>query len=302
MLPTKPQRIMATINVYQMVTDRIIAQLEQGVCPWHCPWSKTGENLAISYVSRKPYSFLNQMLLGRNGEYLTFNQVKALGGSVKKGATAGMVVFFKWFEKEKTNADGEKETERIPVLKYYHVFHLSDTTGIESKLQPVECESTLTPSERAEQAISEYLTREDKLRFCNDQPSDRAFYTPALDMVTVPMLSQYEIMEEYYSTTLHEFIHSTGAKHRLDRFKDGKSAAFGSETYSREELIAEIGSAMLCSALGIDNDKAFQNSVAYIKGWSKHLASDPRAIVTASSKAEKAARFFLGIKQEDETA
>lgn len=291
------------INVYQMVTDRIIAQLEQGVCPWHCPWSKTGENLAISYVSRKPYSFLNQMLLGRNGEYLTFNQVKALGGSVKKGAKAEVVVFFTWFEKEKTNADGEKETERIPVLKYYHVFHLSDTTGIPSKLQPTEQgESTLTPSERAEQAIKDYLTREDKLRFCNDQPSDRAFYSPSMDMVTVPMLSQYKVMEEYYSTTLHEFIHSTGAKTRLDRFKDGKSAAFGSETYSREELVAEIGSAMLCSALGIDSDKAFTNSVAYIKGWSKHLSSDPRAIVTASSKAEKAARYFLGIKQEDENA
>lgn len=283
-----------------MVTDRIIAQLEQGVCPWHCPWSKNGENLAISYVSRKHYSFLNQMLLGRNGEYLTFNQVKALGGSVKKGAKAEVVVFFTWFEKEKVNAKGETETERIPVLKYYHVFHLSDTTGIESKLQPAEQgESILTPSERAEEAITDYLTREDKLRFCNDQPSDRAFYSPSMDMVTVPMLSQYEIMEEYYSTTLHEFIHSTGAKHRLDRFKDGKSAAFGSQTYSREELVAEIGSAMLCSALGIDNDKAFKNSVAYIKGWAKHLASDPRAIVSASSKAEQAARYFLGITDEN---
>ena len=292
-------------NVYQMVTDRIVEQLGKGIIPWQRPWSVLGleDGGAINYVSRKPYSLLNQMLLGREGEWLTWKQLKERGGNIKKGAKAGIVVFFTKFTvaKRKTeNEDGEDQEvtvtsfKDIPVLKYYNVFHIDDCEGIESKIEEVEVKDDLKPIERAEEVISGYLGREQGLKFVNDKPSNRAFYAPGLDMVQVPMLSQYAIAEEYYSTTFHEFVHSTMAKSRCDRTSENKNSHFGSNDYSREELVAETGSAMLCSVLGIDCEKVFKNSVAYIQGWLRALKTDNKAIVWASSRAEKAAKYILG--------
>jgi antirestriction protein ArdC len=292
-------------NVYQMVTDRIVEQLEKGIIPWQRPWSglSLDEGGAINYVSRKPYSLLNQMLLGKPGEWLTFKQIKERKGSIKKGAKAGIVVFYTTFtvaKRTEVGEDGEAQeinitkVRDIPVLKYYNVFHIDEVDGIESKLEEVKPNDDLQPIERAEQAISGYLSREPELKFINDQPSNRAYYAPLLDTVQVPMLSQYEIAEEYYSTTFHELVHSTKKSTRCNRSEDNKKVSFGSEDYSREELVAETGSAMLCSVLGIDCDKAFKNSVAYIQGWLRALKGDNKAIVLASSRAEKAARYILG--------
>ena len=294
---------MQKTNVYQMVTDKIVEQLENGIVPWQCPW--TGGDLnggAINYVSRKPYSLLNQMLLGREGEWLTFKQVKDLGGSVKKGAKAGMVVFFTMVSsssKKVTDENGE-ETEVIsvkeyqrPILKYYHVFHINDCEGINSKISKVKGDDTLKPIERAEEVINNYVSREKTLKFQNDKPSSQAYYSK--DEVVVPMLSQYDVVEEYYSTTFHELTHSTMTKERCNRKENDKKAAFGGEDYSREELVAELGSAMLCNATGIESEKAFKNSVAYIKGWLKSLKDDVNMIVWASSRAEKAAKYILNV-------
>lgn len=296
---------MSNNNVYQMVTDRIVAQLEQGLIPWRKPWTGVGleDGGAINYVTRKPYSMLNQMLLGREGEYLTFNQIKERGGNIKKGSKAGIVVFFsnrKYTKQQVTNENGETETQTViqeylaPILKYYNVFHIDDCEGIESKIKVDEKpESKLSPIESAEKVINDYVAREESLTFYNNKPSDKAYYSPGSDSVHVPMLSQYEIAEEYYSTTFHELTHSTMTEKRCNR-KQEKLAAFGSEDYSREELVAEIGSAMLCRAVSIDCDKAFKNSVAYIQGWLKRLKNDNKMIVWASSRAEKAAKFILG--------
>lgn len=290
-----------TANVYQMVTDRIVEQLDKGIIPWQKPWSGAclADGGAINYVSRKPYSFLNQLLLGKEGEWLTFKQIKDAGGSIKKGSKAGMVVFFKQVKMNKTvkNEDGsESEKQRlVPILRYFNVFHIDDTEGVESKIKKEEETGTLIfPIDTAEEVITGYLGREKALKFHNDKLTDRAFYSPSLDMVSVPMLSQYEIPEEYYSTTFHELVHSTKAKSRCDRDSEQHGiAAFGNEDYSREELVAEIGSAMLCNKIGIECEKAFKNSVAYIQGWLKALKNDNRAIVWASSRAEIAAKFIL---------
>ena len=292
---------MKTNNVYQLVTDRIVEQLNKGIIPWQKPWSGAclADGGAINYVSRKPYSFLNQLLLGKEGEWLTFKQIKDAGGNIKKGSKAGMVVFFKQVKMNKTvkNEDGsEKEEQRlVPILRYFNVFHIDDTEGVESKIKKEEETGTLIfPIDTAEEVITGYLGREKALKFHNDKLTDRAFYSPSLDMVSVPMLSQYEIPEEYYSTTFHELVHSTKAKSRCDRDSEQHGiAAFGNEDYSREELVAEIGSAMLCNKIGIECEKAFKNSVAYIQGWLKALKNDNRAIVWASSRAEIAAKFIL---------
>lgn len=278
-------------NVYQMVTDRIVEELKKGVIPWQKPWAGCSDS-AISYATRKPYSLLNQLLLGDPGEYLTFNQVKERGGNVKKGAKAKFVVFFKIHEKKRTDpTTGADDVKKIPMLRYYHVFHLNDTEGIQSKLAERPTEEH-EPIERAEEVIRNYVEREG-LTFENDRPSDRAFFSPPLDKVVVPMLKQYRVKEEYYSTTFHELTHSTMKASRCDREAENKLAAFGSKDYSREELVAEIGSAMLCNRVGIESEKAFRNSVAYINGWLKALANDEKMIVWASARAEKAAQYIL---------
>lgn len=296
------------VNVYQMVTDRIVAELEKGIIPWQKPWSGAGlaDGGAVNYVSRKPYSYLNQMLLGRSGEFLTFKQVKELGGSVKKGAESQVVVFYtkiKTTKKVTTPEGEEKEEEKlIPYLRYYRVFHLDDTTGIESKIKVDEAgeaqpENTLQPVEQAEAIVNGYISREDSPKFENNKPSDRAYYSPSLDKVVVPMLSQYQEAEEYYSTTFHELVHSTMKKSRCDRTAENKMASFGSADYSREELVAELGSAMLSNLAGLDSAKAFKNSVAYIQSWLKALKNDNKMIVWASGRAEKASKFIIGKEQ-----
>ena len=287
------------MSIYEIITNKFVEQLEQGIVPWQKPWSVNGSNsseVAISYTTRKPYSLLNQMLLGwRSGEYLTFKQIQDLKGSVKKGAKSQMVVFYtpiKVTEKDKvTNEDIEKT---IPCLKYYNVFHIDDTTGIPTKVNAIEeAETKVNAIEEAETLIQSYLKREKNLKFINDKVSDQAYFSPSQDLVQVPMMKQYKVVEEYYSTAFHEFTHSTLVEKRCNR-KGGKK--FGDEEYSKEELVAEIGSAMLCSLCGIDNAKVFKNSVAYVQSWLRKLRNDSKLIVIASAQAEKAVKYIANLQ------
>ena len=290
-------------NVYQMVTDRITEQLTKGIIPWQRPWTGVGaeDGGSINYVSRRPYSVLNQLLLGRPGEWLTWNQIKDLGGKLRKGAKAGIVVFYKNIVlKGGQSAPADAETEdtqdggkRISLLRYYNVFHLEDVEGISSKITPGEPRPAAEPIEAAETVIAGYVTREAGLRFQNDKPSNRAYYAPGQDLVVVPMHSQYTVPEEYYSTAFHELTHSTMPESRCDRKAENQGAHFGNSVYSREELVAEIGSAMLCNRVGIDCERAFRNSVAYIQSWLEVLKNDNRMIVWAASRAERAAKYIL---------
>ncbi len=291
-------------NVYEMVTERIIAKMQEGIIPWQRPWGNLRgkdvdiDTMAVSWSSKTAYSILNQFLLGEPGEYLTFKQVVDNGGKVLKGAKARMVVFFTFVEKtEKDEKTGEDKLVRWPILKYYHVFHIKDTEGIKghdyNKGEKIEAKPV---DERAEEIIAGYLSREAGLKFENNHASDKAYYSPAFDKVVVPMIGQYKNPNEYYSTTFHELTHSTMKASRCDREADNKNAAFGNADYSREELVAEIGSAMLCNSCGIECEKTFKNSVAYIQSWIKALKNDPRMIVWASSRAEKAAKYILGVE------
>lgn len=279
-----------------MVTDRIIEQMEKGIIPWQEPWTG-GTGVAISYNSRKPYSFLNQLLLGKPGEWLTWKQIQDLKGTVKKGTKSKFVVFYQWVEKKVENPDTKGiEDHSYPILKWYNVFHIDDTEGIESKIVKVEADNTIKPIEKAEAVVNDYVERESKatgFKFINNIESSRAYYSPSADEVVVPNLSQYAIPEEYYSTAFHELTHSTMHEKRCNRKEENKMAAFGSEDYSREELVAELGAAMLCNRIGIEAEKAFKNSVGYIQSWLKALKNDPKMIVWASGRAEKAAKYIL---------
>ncbi|MBR3290599.1 MAG: DUF1738 domain-containing protein [Bacteroidales bacterium] len=284
---------MSQSSIYQMVTDRIVEQLNAGVVPWRQPWVG-GPAMAISYTSRKAYSMLNQFLLGRPGEWLTFNQIQQKGGRIRRGAKSRFCVFYQRRDEEKPGEEpGIVHVETRFILKWYRVFHIDDTTGIDSLCTAVVPNPDIAPIEAAERALLAYLEQEPGLKFVCDRPSDSAYYAPALDEVVVPMLSQYEIPEEYYSTAFHELTHSTMAESRCNRKPDKAITRFGDADYSREELVAEIGSAMILGRLGIDSDRAFRNSTAYIQNWLSALKNDIRMIVWASGKAEQAARYIL---------
>ena len=291
-------------KVYQMVTARIIEQMDKGIIPWHKPWHIAGgtEEMAINYVSRKPYSTLNQWLLLEPGEYLTFTQIKALKGNIKKGAKSRFVVFYTQVPYEKTDEEtGEKTRHSYPLLRYYNVFRLADCEGIQSKL-PAPGEAPELPEApmcgEADAAIDEYVASQPTLVFRNDRPSDRAYYSPAEDKVVVPMRSQFDDMAEYYSTAFHESVHSTGHEKRLNRLS--KNAHFGSEDYSKEELVAEIGAAILMNELGIETAGSFRNSAGYIQNWLTALRNDSRMIVSAAGKAEKAVKLIMNIEDQKE--
>ena len=287
-------------SVYEIVTDRIVEQMNKGIVPWRRPWHGTTEG-AVSYTTGKPYSLLNQLLLGKDGEWLTFNQIVQLGGKLKKGAKAGIVTFCKSYLKEtKNEEDGEDSTIASKFcLRYYHVYHLDDVDGIDSKLSTEGEKVQHEPIKVAENVINEYIAR-DGLKFHNDKPSNKAFYRPLSDEVVVPMIEQYDEIAEYYSTAFHELTHSTGHRKRLNRksFELGAKVAFGSEDYSQEELVAEIGSAMCLNKVGIDCEKAFKNSVGYLQSWLRVLKNDPKMIVFASAQAEKSTKYMFN-EQED---
>ena len=272
------------MDIYKEVTDRIIAEMETGLIPWQKPWVASGG--CVSYATGKPYSLLNQILLGRPGEYATFKQIQAAGGFVRKGEKAHMVVFSKWIETEDEETGEKKE---IPFLRYYNVFHIDQCEGLKPKhTKPLP--QTINADQTAEAIICGYLkTSGVKL---NHEQGDRAFYRPSDDSITLPLLAQFRETAEYYSTAFHELIHSTGHMSRLNRLE--KTAFFGTEAYSKEELVAEIGASALVNVAGLETANSFRNNTAYVQNWLTVLKNDKRFIVSASGKAEKAVNLILG--------
>lgn len=305
-------------DVYQIVTDRIIAQLEKGIIPWRKPWvgyQRNGQTIrisamAVSHATGKPYSMLNQLLLGRAGEYLTWNQIKAENGSVKKGVQASIVCFWKQLpvemKDENGNAvlddDGKPVKKMIPFLRYYNVFHIDDCDGIKHKWDDVtKPQDIVIPADHCElipeagELLNAYVSREN-IKLVADKVSDEAYYSPFYDMINIPCFKQFQTASEYYSTAFHEATHSTGHHSRLGRFEKNYNVRFGSGTYSKEELVAEIGAASICHSLGIETASSFENSVAYIQSWLKQLKDDPKMVVHAAARAEKAVAFIYGDK------
>lgn len=286
-------------KVNKIVTDKIVTKIKQaiedgGIAPWQKPWYNAG--VPVNYVTGRPYRGINLLLLKEGGEYLTFNQIKDLQAKnsevhLRKGAKASMVVFFKPVKVEKDDTEAEQEAKTFAVMRYYNVFSIKDIDGLESRRVVVEHHHD--PIEGAEAIVSAYFGREGAptLSFNDGQ---KACYTPATDDVCVPRRELYENGAEYYSTLFHETTHSTGHPSRLGRFDTTGVVNFGDTSYSKEELVAEIGSAMLCGIAGIDNAAAANNSVAYLKGWLKALQDDETLIVSAAAKAQKAVDFILG--------
>lgn len=277
------------MDVYKMVTERIINQLENGIIPWRKPWV-SGIEGAYNRISKKQYSILNQLLLKKSGEYATLKQWSQLGGKVRRGEKSEFVVFWKLQEETRKDEDGNEHIIMIPLLRYYNVFHISQIDGVEPMKSNRFFETK--PIERVEEVFYDYLKRE-YINLTMEQ-SNAAFYNPRTDSITLPELRQFARAEDFYSTAFHEAVHSTLKAKRCDREADNIKAYFGSENYSKEELIAEIGSASILNYLGIETSETFQNSTAYIQSWIEVLQNDRKFIVSASGKAEKAVKYILG--------
>lgn len=298
-------------TICQEVTDRIIEQLQQDVIPWRKPWrgilGGDTSDLAVSYESGRPYSLLNQLLLGIPGEWLTFNVIQRHGGKIRKGERSRMVVFSDRFLKEDPDdldQDGKPKVKAIPYLKYFRVWHLSQVEGVESRLLKDEADkpgAKVNPDEAAEAIVAAYLAQPSHPTVVV-RHSDKACYCPATDTVTVPAMDQYDDPAEYYSTLFHELGHSTGHKDRLARNGIMEWDGFGSHEYSREELVAEMCAAILVTHAGLETVTALRNSAAYIQAWLQRLSGDNRLVVWAAGAAEKAARLIAGLAKAKESA
>ena len=293
-------------DLYNEVTDRILAMLDKGVIPWRRPWSLAcnAKHGAYSHATGKPNSFVNQMLLSRPGEYVTFQQAKKEGGHVKKGAKSECVYFFKKMVTDdvdkdgnvKVDKDGHVKTKTFPWLKYICVFHIDDTEGLKPRMKEVEEGEVEFSADNSLQLILEYAKREG-ITLELDSASNRAFYRPATDTIVMPHRNQFAEEEEYFSTLFHESVHSTGHEKRLNRLENG---GFGSEPYSREELVAEMGSAMILFREGLTTEATVKNNVAYIQSWSRKLREDKRLFIWAARRAEAAANLIYDEKPEAE--
>ena len=276
------------VDVYKIVTDRIIELLEQGTVPWQKPWTDAG--VPANLLSKRPYRGINLwLLLSLNYErnlFLTWDQLKKIGASVKQGEHGHVVIYWKTSPKKEDVVDGEKE-KKVPLLRYYKVFNVSQCRDLpENLIEPLvakehdpipECEAIVTGMPRCP-----VIKHKEQL----------AFYHIEEDYINMPKKKSFKGIEGYYTTLFHELVHSTGSEKRLNRKTITEMAEFGSEPYSIEELVAELGSAYLSSLTGILN-ASIQNSAAYLNGWLAKLKGDKRFMVQASGQAQRAVDFII---------
>ena len=233
------------MSIYDIVTDKIIKSLEAGIVPWRRTWK--GAMLPLNFQTKKPYRGINILLLllagGTTPYFLTFNQIKNLGGLVKAGAKSEIIVFWNWMDR--TNKDGE-EVEQ-PFLRYYRVFNLDQTTGIDYK-NPYEQINSFNCIQQADEIVVGYTAGPSII----DSKVQVASYSPDSDRVQMPLKLSFNSEAEYYAVLFHELVHSTGHKDRLNRPGVVDLISFGSDNYSKEELVAEIGASFLCNFSGVE--------------------------------------------------
>lgn len=294
---------------YQVVTDKIIAALDQGYVPWQQPW-KPGQG--PTRMTGEPYQGINVFLLqlaawekGYESKYwMTFNQMTELGGSLKvisedqrepgdKSKTGQQTTKIIWWSLVRDRRSEDPKAV-FPVVKFYRVFNMDQTEGVRLPKRVRELEAELeslydgmTPNEIGDAIIEGYLANGGPKLFHTDDA--RAFYDMDKDAVNLPDPTVFKSADAYYDAAFHELVHSTGHKSREDRLEP---THFGSEKYSREELTAQMGAVFLDSLAGIES--TFDNSVSYIAGWRQKLIDDPKALVSAASKAQHAVNRMVG--------
>lgn len=282
-------------DVLKEITDAVIAKLEAGVMPWRKPWidgKSTGE--PHNAVSGRAYSGLNYLQLTMIGTqyasngWLTFRQAKQLGGTVRKGESGTHVVFFK--PMKCTNKAGEPDS--FLLLRTYCVFNVDQCDGLRL---PKRRGETVTPTDPTD-ALGAAAVLVSQLGITVKHGGNRAYYSPSADFVAVPMPEQFSTLDHYRATLAHECVHATGHKSRLDRDFSGR---FGTNAYAFEELVAELGSAMVGARLGFDST-LLDHHASYLQSWLDVLKGDRKALMHAASKASAACNYLVPVIQEEE--
>ncbi len=278
-------------QIYAAITEKIIANLETAGS-----WMKLWQVPSPVSMNGHYYRGINRLVLSsdpyKSRVYGTFQQIRANGGQVRKGEKSTIVVFWKSsVEKDETTG----ETKKMFLLKFYHVFNSEqadfDEQGTKkiAELQNLVTEKVNSEHLEAEAIIEGYVGRPEII-FSNKD--DRAFYAPVADLISVPDKKYFTSSSAFYRVIYHEMSHSTGHPKRLNRY-DGMSNSYGDIQYSKEELVAELGSAFLSGIAHLDPD--IRNSTAYIKGWASALRDNQKWVMWAATRAEKAADHILGI-------
>lgn len=283
-----------SFDIYQEVTDQIVAMLEQGVVPWRCPiLGRQSAGIPKNLESGKAYRGVNVFLLAltawtkgyESSFWLTFNQARQKQGSVKKGEKSSIVIFWRQYE---TTDKETGELKKVPVLRYYRVFNVAQCDGIAAPDAVTYTPTDFQSIEAAEAIVKGYAEGP-----AVEHGGARAYYRPSLDMVRMPEPTRFASGEEYYSTLFHELAHSTGHSKRLDRKLDTEPKPFGSPDYGREELVAEMAAAFLSAHAGIQ-PATIENQAAYVGGWLKQLRNDKKLVVAAAGAAQKASDWIRG--------
>ena len=276
-------------KVYQIITERIIDRMKQGIIPWQRPWharQQTPKNL----VTKLPYHGTNFFLLWSLGYespyFLTMRQANELGGSIRAGEKALPVVFWKILKfDEEISSDGQPK--KVPMLRYYHVFNSSQCENLAGKIPSyTDVDNPFSPIEAAELAVDNMPARP-----CIEHGHTRAYYSPVNDLICLPSPERFDRPEDYYATLFHELVHSTGHATRLSR-RDWLSGDDKHDAYSKEELVAEMGATFLCAETGILASQV-DRSAAYIQSWIETFENNHRLIFTAATHAQKAVDFIL---------
>ncbi len=275
-------------DIYQQITDKIIAALETGTAPWVKPWSSHGA--PRNAITNREYSGINTLLLAMspyaNPLWLTYKQAASAGGTVRKGEHGTQVVLFKPFTIADKN-DAESAEKVIPLLRSFVVFNVQQIDGLPEKYtQAVQPQmDSFADNQKAEALLAQAVIEHGMSRAC---------FIPAVDVIHMPHKNDFKTVPDYYSTVLHELVHWSGHKTRLNRDFSGR---FGDSAYGFEELIAELGAAFLCAHCAIDGQLQHDR---YIASWLTVLRADKRAIFTAAAAARKAAEFLVGATEEEE--
>jgi antirestriction protein ArdC len=278
-------------ELYDTVTANIIRQLEEGTPTWVRPWKygKSVGALPTNIATKRSYSGINVPILWCQKEtmfypthhWLTFKQALDLGGCVRKHERSTTVVF----TKPLLYHEGE-ETRKVSMLRTYNVFNVAQCDG----LDPFEEPPLMTDHARHEGADTFIKSTGADIRY----GGDRACYVPLLDFVSIPHKPLFLTTESFYAVSLHELVHWSGAKKRLDRDMQGR---FGTKAYAAEELVAELGAAFSCAHLRITGEL---RHASYIATWIELLKEDNRAIFVAAAKAAVAANYLRSFSEPPE--
>jgi len=280
-------------DIYQTITDKIIAELEAGTAPWVRPWSGEADPFPRNALSQRPYRGINNVLLGMeahcrgytSNQWLTFRQAHQLGAHVRKGERAATIIYYeaRMLDKEDSEsiADGSEPEKRfIPLIKVFSVFNLDQVDDLPTTHQPVAPDFAWHAGATPDQIIDASGAEIRHQGF-------KAFYSPPNDRIYLPGRQTFVDAAAYYNTALHELCHWTGATTRLGR-KLGRR--FGESAYAMEELIAELGAAFLSAHCRLDG--RLQHA-SYIASWLEVLQRDKRAVFVAAAQAQKAADYLL---------